>query len=202
MKIRYKIILSLFFFLILLSLIIYFLSFTNKSVVTYNVIDSIEGYGYTLDDRDSEYFVSEFNILKDMLSESEVDYEEYSSQLSKLFIIDFYSLYNKVNKYDVGSTEYIIDDFASNFSLKASETIYKYIGIIDDLPEVVDVNIVSNDTVTFDYNDETYDAYEVYLEWEYKKDYGYDKKGYITLILEDNKIYVVELVGDKGDEDS
>lgn len=202
MKIRYKIFLCLFFFLILLSLIIYFLSFVNKSVVTYKVIDTIDGYDYTLDDRDSDYFISEFGILKDILSEDEIDYENYASQLSKLFVIDFYSLYNKVNKYDIGSTEYVVSDFASNFSLKASETIYKYIGVIDDLPEVVAANVVSVDVSSFDYNDKVYDSYEVYLEWEYKNDYGYDKKGYITLILDDEKVYVVELVGDKKDEDS
>ena len=44
---------------------------------------------------------------------------------------------------------------------------------------------------------ETYEAYKVSLNWEYEKDNKYDKKGIVTLIKKDNKLYVVTYEGVK-----
>ena len=74
---------------------------------TTSIISSIDKFGYTLDDRDTKYMQSEFKNLEDILASDPIDYQKYAESLAKLFVIDFYTLNNKVNKYDVGSLEYI-----------------------------------------------------------------------------------------------
>ena len=49
----------------------------------------------------------------------------------------------------------------------------------------------------YKFNDETYEAYKVTLNWEYEKDNKYDKKGIVTLIKKDNKLFVVAYEGVK-----
>lgn len=181
---------------ILIGLLVYKLVWSNEKVTTIEVKDTIEEYGYTLDDRDHSIFKSTFNDLKKVLNSEEIDYKEYATLLSKLFIIDLYTLNNKTNKYDIGSTEYVHESILENYKENVKDTLYKYINdksIKDsELPEVKSVSVINIEEQEFEINEESYEAYNIELNWEYEKDLEYDKEGYLIIIKEDNKLYVVE----------
>lgn len=71
-------------------------------------VKSIEGYGITLDDLDSELYKSEFEVLKKNLESGNIDYDAYAESVAKMFVIDLYTIKNKVNKYDVGGVELVL----------------------------------------------------------------------------------------------
>lgn len=158
------------------------------------IISNIDAYGYTLDDRDTKYMKETFKELEEILSEEEIDKEKYASTLAKLFVIDFYTLNNKINKYDVGSLEYILNDKQEMFKLKAMDTIYSdiidntYKDRIQDLPEIkeVDINNIEMDSIKL--NEIDTECYKVTMKYQYKKDLGYDKEGTLYLVERDNKL--------------
>ncbi len=202
MKKRYKLTLTFIVCLIVLIFVILLISFfkvdNNNSYV--KSIDSIDGYDYVLNENDTDLIKDEFKDLKKILSSKEVDYKEYAQIISKLFISDLFTIDNKINKYDVGGVEYVVPSARENFKLNVSDTIYKYVTNIDDenrekYSEVKNINIINEEESTYSYNDNEYDAYVITLSWEYIKDYGYDKEGIVTLIKDDNKIYVVKYEG-------
>ncbi len=162
-----------------------------------SVISNITDYGYTLDDRDTDYMKEVFDELETILSSSEIDYEAYAEALSKLFIIDFYTLDNKINKYDVGSLEYILSSYIDMFRQKAMDTIYRdmldntYRDRVQDLPEVTNVEVVSVEDTTYTLDEEVMDAFKVEVTFEYKEDLGYDTEGTIYLIRNANKLEIV-----------
>ena len=84
-------------------------------------------YDYTVYKRDSSLYKETFKDLKKVLDASEIDYNKYAEDVTKLFIIDFYTLNNKLSKDDIGGLQYIKSDFKDNFILNARNTIYKYI---------------------------------------------------------------------------
>ena len=96
---------------------------------TFNVkvVDKIDNYPYTLDDRDTELFKSNFNELKNILNKSEIDEEAYAKLVAKLFVIDLYTMNNKINKYDIGGLDYVLPSAKENYQLKVQDTMYKYI---------------------------------------------------------------------------
>lgn len=176
---------------VILYLILFHLSSSEAKVV-----DEIKGYGYTLDDRDTQLMRDTFNELKLELDKSEIDYKKYAEYLSQLFIIDLYTIDNKVNKYDVGGTEYIYPEHISNYKLKVEDTLYRYLeensSRKDKMPVVSEITLKGIKEDTYEYNDNKYDSYILELAWEYEKDLGYDKAGIITVIKADNKLYVSE----------
>jgi hypothetical protein len=48
---------------------------------------------------------------------------------------------------------------------------------------------------TFEYKDGTkdIDAYKVTISWEYEVDLGYETKKELTLVKENNKLYIIEV---------
>lgn len=189
--------------LLIISFLVYKLLKNNNTNDNIKVVDSIEKYGYNLDDRDSALMKSKYEELKKVLNSDEIDYEEYAKILAELFIIDLFTLNNKINKYDVGSAEYVYPDSIENFKLNVEDTIYKHMENNSDgkrkqdLPEVSGSNITAINTGEFLIDDENYDSFIVELNWDYVKDLGYDDSATITLINLDNKLYVVEyLVGE------
>ncbi len=163
-----------------------------------NVILNIEDFGYSLDDRDTEYMKEEFETLKKVLSADEIDYKEYASCLAKLFVIDFYTLNNKINKYDVGGLEYILSSKKEEFLNKAMDTIYKdiidntYQDRVQKLPEIKEVTVddVLEEEITL--NGENVNAYKVEMSYEYVVDLGYDQKGVLYLTLDNGKLVIVK----------
>ena len=160
------------------------------------IILNLKDFGYTLDNRDSSLMQTEFETLMTNLKSSEINYEEYAKSLSKLFIIDFYTLDNKINKYDVGGLEYILSDKKEMFQNKAMDTIYK--DIIDNtyndrkqsLPIISNVNILETTEDQITLNDTPTDCYKVKLEFSYEKDLGYDTKATIYLVRNNEKLEI------------
>ncbi len=202
MKKKYKRILIIILIVVLLAIIsfvIYKILLNNKTEEeVVNVVDSISEYGYNLDDRDTELMKSTYEELKNILNSDEIDYELYASALAKLFVIDLFTMDNKINKYDVGSTEYVYPDALENFKLNVEDTLYKHMENNSsgkrkqDLPEVSSIDVLSTETGEYTIGENSFDSYIVNLSWQYVSDLGYDNNALITLINLDNKLYVVE----------
>ncbi len=203
MRKRYKIGLIIISVLLVVVIVIgvvkiFFTSDTEKTETNVSsIISTITDYGYTLDDRDTEYMKEVFSELEAILEQSEVDYEAYAEALAKLFIIDFYTLDNKINKYDVGSLEYILSSVVDMFRQKAMDTIYKdiidntYKDRVQDLPEITQVNVESIEEATYILDEEEVSAYKVEVTFEYKEDLGYDTEGTIYLVRNAQKLEIV-----------
>lgn len=163
---------------------------------TTNVILNIDKYNYTLDDRDTKYMKEVFDELAKILNEKEINYEEYAKNLAKLFVADFYTLNNKINKYDIGSLEYILNDKVDMFKNKAMDTIYNdiidntYKDRVQELPEITNVEILNFENTEIDLNSTKTSAYKLTMSYTYKKDLGYDKEGTIYLVRNENKLEV------------
>ena len=202
MKKKYKRILIIILIVVLLAIIsfvIYKILLNNKTEEeVVNVVDSISEYEYNLDDRDTELMKSTYEELKNILNSDEIDYELYASALAKLFVIDLFTMDNKINKYDVGSTEYVYPDALENFKLNVEDTLYKHMENNSsgkrkqDLPEVSSIDVLSTETGEYTIGENSFDSYIVNLSWQYVSDLGYDNNALITLINLDNKLYVVE----------
>lgn len=183
--------------LVIIAVINIFIKKEEAPKNTTSIISNIETYGYSLDDRDSSYMRTTFEELKKILDQEEVNLDNYASVLSKLFIIDFYTLNNKINKYDVGSLEYILVSKKDSFKNKAMDTIYKdvidntYKDRIQELPEVSEVEIISVTNTTYKLIDKDVEAYKVTAKISYKKDLGYDKEATIYLIKNEKKLEIV-----------
>lgn len=164
------------------------------------VIDNVFDYNYELEDRDTEVYKENFLKLKDCLMAEEINYEDYASYATKLFLIDLYTINNKISKYDVGGLEFIHPDSRVMYQNKLMDTMYKL--VLDNssknrnqsLPEVTDVLINNINKTTYEYANKNYAAYEIEADIVYKQDLGYDEKVKVTIIFVDNYAYVANLV--------
>ena len=209
------IILLIIIILVIVGLFI-FNYFKNDEAKEVKTIKSIPKYGYELKENETKLYKDEFDNLDKILSEQEIDYEDYAKQIAKLFIIDFYTLDNKISKNDIGGTEFIKDDMKDNFIEEARSTFYKYLEVQSnnrnqDLPIVSEINDVEIENTTFVIKDnkETtttnsktktttsngtqVDAYKVTISWDYKEDFDYEKKANMIIIKENEKLYIVEM---------
>ncbi len=181
-----------------LSIKLYLDFFKVEKITEEKNIDSIELYGYTLKESDTKIYEQYYNELESILDENEINYNKYAEILTKLFIIDFYTLNNKIASTDVGSLEFIHPSQLENFKLNAGDTIYKYVESniykerTQELPEVMDVMIDSiNDTV-YKIDKIEYHAYEIKATWTYVKDLEYETTKTFKIIKDNNILYVVE----------
>lgn len=190
--------------IILIILIFFYVKDTlkgkNNNTVDVSITETIDNFGYKLKSNKSELFKSKFNELKILLSTNDYDEEEYVKLISELFIIDFYTLDKKVSNTDIGGIDFVYSSIKDNFSLKATETIYKYVenslyGNDDlELPIVSEVVITNIKNITYKYENNTdKEAYEISVEWNYKKDLGYDTKKTLYFVHENNKLSLVEM---------
>lgn len=184
---------------ILISICLYFLLFSKSTGgLLVRSKDKTVKFDYTLDKDNTNLMKENFKELKDILANDNINYEDYAKTLAKLFIIDLYTIDNKKSMYDVGSLEYVYDK--ENFKTRCQNTLYK--GLNDkstrknnEYPIVESINIDSFENGEFTYNDNKYESYEITLSWDYKKDLGYDKKGKVTIIKIEDKLYVVSYEG-------
>lgn len=162
------------------------------------VVDSIGLYGYTLEKTDTKLYENYFKELSKILNEKTIDYEKYAEYLSKLFIVDTFTLNNKLASTDIGGTEFIHPDLKENFKENMGNNMYRNIEVNLDgkrqqeLPIVKDVTI---DTIKEDkvkYNDKEYDGYIIKANIEYEKDLGYQTEIELTLIKEDKILYIIK----------
>lgn len=173
----------------------YFFKEEKEVIKTLSVI---EGYNYELRSNATDLEKREFTILKENLESDTIDENAYLESISKLFIINLYTLKNKINKYDISSTDYIFPSYVSTFKLKVENTIYKYLEDNtsltrdNELPEVQSVIIEQIKNDSYEFNDQTYESFLVILSWNYVKDMEYDNEGILTIIKDDNTLYIVE----------
>lgn len=174
-----------------------FLVKNEKNVVTKKELDSLELYGYTLDDYDSDLYKEYFNDLKSTLNSKEVNYEDYAKEIVKLFVSDFYTLDNKLTSSDIGGVEFIPSDMVENFKMHAGDTMYNHVKTniygdrVQKLPIVKSVEVTNIENITYTYKDKEYSAYKVNARWEYQEDLGYKNNETFTLIKDNNKLYIV-----------
>ena len=161
-------------------------------------IDSLELYGYSLTKNDSELFKTEFEALRTTLNKEPINYEEYAKSISKLFIIDLYTINNKLGSTDIGGTEFIYPDLVLNFTENMGSSLYKNVetNIYGDrtqkLPEVSEVTVDSIEETTYAYKDVDYEGYSVKLTWNYVEDLGYQNTINLTLIKSNSKLFIVK----------
>lgn len=155
-------------------------------------------YDYNLYKRDSKLYRDIFHNLKDTLESDSIDYDKYAEYITELFVIDFYTLNNKISKDDVGGLQYIYGEMKDNFVLNATNTIYKYVennfnnNRNQELPEVSKVTLNNITNSMYKINNVEYESYIVDLNWEYNKDLGYETSGIFTIIKNEEKLYIVE----------
>lgn len=152
-------------------------------------------FDYVKNKRDTRIYKTTFNELKNVLNSDNIDYDKYAEYISKLFIMDFYTLNNKNSKNDVGGVQYIMPSMKENFILNASDTIYKYIKINDnkkELPVVKNVELDSIKKSTYTHDKTEYTSYEVSLNFTYEKDLGYETSAILVLVRDNEKLYIVE----------
>ncbi len=205
MKKKKKILIIVIVIIVLIAIGIgsYFLFFKSKSneevtVPEVKVMNKIDGYEYTLDDRDTEVFKEKFEELKKLLESESFEEKDYVSLVSELFIIDLYTIDNKISKYDVGGLEYVYEPARDSFKSMAMDSIYKTVINNIDKKREQSLPIVKSSTVneitpsTYEMPDESrVESYDVDISWDYETSLGYDNEGIITLIKNDNRIDVV-----------
>ena len=173
----------------------------NDGASEVEILDTIKEYNYNLDENDSAYFKKEFKKLKKELSKKQVNEEEYAKLVSKLFVIDFFSLKNVINKNDVGGKQFVYTDYQDSFVKFAKDGIYKYVenNIYGDrkqeLPSVklVTVDEIKQEEVTFKNDVTDAKAYLVELTVNYDKDLEYQEKVTLVLIHNDKKLEIAKM---------
>ena len=173
--------------------------YKKLNTVQVNVVDEIDDFDYKLEDRDTELYKATFEELKEVLKEKEVDNEKLASSIAKLFIIDLYTIKNKVNKFDVGGLDFVFSSIKANYALNVQETLYKYVEDNSNkkrnqaLPEVSEVTVNSIEAATFTVGGKTYNGYNINISWKYVTDLKYDTSAKLKLINDKDSYYVIEL---------
>ncbi len=162
------------------------------------VLDKINGFDYSLEDRDTALYKETFLELKKTLESETYEDQTYAELLAKLFVIDLYTMDNKISKYDVGSLDFIYPEEKEKFQNKVLDTMYK---LIEDnsyntrkqeLPVVKEVEILKTEETKYKKGNTNLEGYIINVAITYEKELGYDKKMALTLVKEDNKIYIVQ----------
>lgn len=181
---------------IFLGIKIYFDFFRDTSVK--KQIDSIEYYGYTLEKRDNDIYIDYYKELNKTLGEKDINYSDYAKLMSKLFLIDLFTLDNKLGSTDIGGLEFLHKDLKENFKENMGNGMYKFIEINLDgkrkqeLPIVKDVIVDDVFETKYTYNKVEYSAYLVTANIEYEKDLGYQSSIKLTIIKDDKILYIVK----------
>lgn len=161
-------------------------------------IDSIDFYGYTLSKSDTDLYKSTFKELSKVLNEKPVDMNSYAKLISELFIIDLYSLDNKLTSTDIGGVEFLHKDLRENFKENMGSTLYKFVESNiagkrkQELPMVKEVNVSDVFETKYTYNKNEYPAYLVTVDWTYEKDLGYQTSAKLTIINDNDILYIVK----------
>ena len=176
----------------------YFKTRLKLQVVT--VVSEIGNYNYVLESNATRIFKKYYKELEKELDDNKIDEENYASLISKLFIIDYYTLNNKITNKNIGGVQFIHSNLKDSFITEASNTVYKYVknnlygNRKQKLPEVNDVEIETINEIKYEkigYKDDI--AYEVIVKVGYVNDYDYPEMVVLTIIHEDNKLVIVEI---------
>lgn len=189
--------------LILIAIIIFVHMLNNKKqpeAKEIEIIDTIDDFGYQLNDNETEYYKKLFNELKDLLNQEDYNEEEYAQIISKLFLTDFYDLNSKIMKSDIGGTQFVYEPYQQDFELGAKNSIYKYVESNiygdrkQDLPIVKEVTVETITKDTFEYNNEIdYNAYYLTMNISYNKNLGYPTNVELVLIHDNDRLEIAKL---------
>lgn len=180
----------------------YFIFFDKETVKETKVLSKIDNYGYELKSNKSKAYKKLFKELETVLS-GDVDEKKYAKTITKMFIVDFYSLGDRTAKTDVGGVDFVHESALENFILNAEDTFYKYVESNiygdrkQDLPIVDTITIDSIETTQYSYL-ETIDenAYKVSASWTYKDAKvasGYQTEATFIFVHDDKKLVLVEI---------
>lgn len=187
---------------VLIGLFIYNKTSKKDSTKEVKIVNEVDKYGYKLKENKPKTYKKMFEELKKILSEEDVNEEEYVKKISEMFIYDFYSLSDKTAKTDIGGVDFVYPSVLENFLLNAQNTYYKYVesniykNRNQSLPTVGEIEIVSVEKAPFAYGDKNDDnAYKVKVKWDYTDSEfdSYQKEADLIFIHEDNKLHLVEL---------
>ena len=170
-----------------------------KTVVT--VTDKIANGYYSITDEATKYSKDLFSKLKKELSKDSVDEEKYAKLETQLFMSELFTLSNKVNRNDVGGVQFVYKDYQESFTKEAMEGLYHYVenDIYGDrkqeLPEVVNVDVINVEQKEYTLNDEVTDdkAYYIDVTMNYAKDLGYQKSATVVLIHNGKRLDIVKM---------
>ncbi len=204
MKKKVKITIIIVVILLIIALLVgaYFLYFNKNEKKEVKIEHEIKGYGYVLKDSKSKKYKELFYNLEKVLKEDPIDEKKYVKLISRMFLLDYYSLDEKIAKTDVGGSDFVYSAALKNFLEESEDTVYKYLESDlynqrkQKLPTVEDVKIDSVTQEEFAYGEE-YDsnAYTVKATIQYKddKDMGYPLDATLKFIHEDNKLSLAEV---------
>lgn len=173
---------------------------TRKELQVVSVVSEMDDYHYYLESNATRIYKKYYTELEEELEDNKIDEQNYASLISKLFVIDYYTLNNKVTNKNIGGTQFIHSNLKDKFIEESSKTVYKYVknnlygNRKQKLPEVNDVKITSIEEIQ--YNKNGYQdnfGYQVVVEVGYVKDYDYPEEVTVTLIHEENKLVIVEI---------
>lgn len=196
--------------IILVTMIVFIMIILNsllipeegKTTTVITKLHDIQGYDYELNDIDGQLVNDMFYELDEVLKEEEIDEEKYVELISKMFIIKFFTLENKLSNSDIGGVEFVDPLIKENFILKATNTLYKYIEVdifgerTQQLPVVSSVEILSIENEKISYDEDRYydnDGFVVEVTWEYEEDLGYQTNATLKFVHNDHKIDLVEI---------
>lgn len=182
------------------SLILYKFVFNkgeSRTRIEVKVLDSMEEYGYSLSDNDSKFYKEEYEKLKEILKENDVDQSKYVEQVAKMFVIDLYTIKTKINKYDIGGSDYFYRDKKGMYEQKVMDTLYStlldntYGDRVQELPQVKSVEVLSNEGIIYTLGTKNVDCYQVKMQWTYEKDLKYDNKASVVVCEEEGNRWSV-----------
>lgn len=176
---------------------------TTKKV---KVVDSIknDNVDYVVNEHDSKLFKKTFEELKKVLNAKKVDNKKYAETISKLFVIDFFTLSNKTSKNDVGGVQFVFDGYRTTFVEYARDGIYKQVlandggQINNSLPTVKSVTVNSVEEVSpagmfaTPFAEDAV-GYEVRLSWTYENDDSFQSEAVIVVAPDGEKLSLVKM---------
>lgn len=164
------------------------------------VIDTIDDFGYELNENETKYYKGLFDKLKEILKEENYNEEEYATIIAQLFVTDFYDLDSKIMKSDIGGTQFVYEGYREDFEKGAKAGMYKYVesNVYGDrkqeLPVVKEVTQETIENNVFSYNNTSdSNAYYVTMNIGYTKDLGYPIKVGVVLIHNNDRLEVAKL---------
>ncbi len=188
------------FIILLLCLKDIYQSLKSNSASQVEILSTIENYGYTLNENDSDYVERKFKEMKKELEKENPNEETYASLMSQIFVADFYSLKQAINKNDIGGTQFVYEGYQNDFIQFAKTSVYAYIenNIYgtrkQELPMVSEVEVTSieqteykGDTISDDM------AYTVDLLITYEEDFNYPTHVTLILVHTNHKLQIVKM---------
>lgn len=194
--------------LIMLVYYVYDSFFKDKNGVTApKIVDEIKlkSINYVVNENDTKLFKKNFEELKKVLNEKKIDNKKYAEAISKIFVVDFFTLSNKTSKNDVGGVQFVYSSYKSDFVDYARDGMYKRVNnSIEDgnnsgLPTVSSVNVSNIEEVdpsaifsNIDFGEDKV-GYEVTLDWTYKNNDDYQDSTTLTIVNDGKKISVAKM---------